>query len=179
MFPAGGRKLQASGLCPQSLSLFRANPRFSLAFACLNLPNLRNLGGNEAQIKKKSRKTQVGTRTDNCEECCAHQITKLRRCVRAARCAYALGQICIRNFPAPDLRNSDSDIFHCIHTRNSRATAVGRRRILVLFAGRDSVANCVLWPSAPDLDLCLWARTHPCALGLAHGRTRQPVSYQP
>src|SRR5260370_8305962 len=102
MFPAGGRKRQASGLCPQSLSLFCANPRFSLAFACLNLPNLRNLGGNEAQIEKKSRKTQVGTRTDNCEECCAHQITKLRPSFLPARCPYPFGQICIRHFPAPD-----------------------------------------------------------------------------
>src|SRR6266550_4008135 len=90
-----------------------------------NLRNLRQLGCNEAKIDKQSRRAQVRTCPESRPKCCKRQIEKLRRRNPAAYCADALGEICVCVFPAADLRDPDSDIFHCLRPRDSHSTAVG------------------------------------------------------
>src|SRR5439155_9838695 len=92
---------------------------------------------------------------------------------------YTLGEVCFRNFFAAGLRDSFSDIFHCLCARSRDATALGRRRILVLFVGRGALVDRVPRLAPADCPLRLRTWTYPCALGFADGRARQPVSRQP
>ena len=85
----------------------------------------------------------------------------------------------VAHFSPAALRDPDPDIFHRLRPRHRHPTALGRRGILVLLVRRGSVADRFLRPAAPDAGLRLRPRTDPRALGLADGRTRQPVPGRP
>src|SRR5947209_11890494 len=72
-----------------------------------------------------------------------------------------MGEICFCDFLAADLRDSESDIFHCVRARDYDATALGRRRILVLFIRGTPLADRFFRSSAPNRNLCLRTRTDP------------------
>src|SRR6478735_6539025 len=86
-----------------------------------------------------------------------------------------MGEIYLCDFSAAAVRGFDADIFLGVRARNCDATAVGGRRILVLFVGRGAVANSFLRVAATHLDLRVRARTYPRALGVVHGWSREPV----
>src|ERR1700730_830817 len=77
------------------------------------------------------------------------------------------------------MRDSESDIFYRVRARHRRATALGRRRILVFLARSRVVADCILRSATADSWLRFRTRTYPRALGLVDGRTVQPVPREP
>src|SRR5439155_20797454 len=124
-------------------------------------------------------KAYVRTRAEGCPKRCARDIKKGHRCFGTAAGADPMGEICFCDFLAADLRDSESDIFHCVRARDYDATALGRRRILVLFIRGSPLADRFFRSSAPNRNLCLRTRTDPRTLGLVDGRTREPVSGWP
>src|SRR5207247_11072579 len=116
---------------------------------------------------------------EDCPKCCSRKIKKFRPGVRTTHSANALGEIYFCDFPAPNLRNSHPNIFYCFCARDCDATALGRRRIVVLLTGRSAVGHCVLRSPTPNRNLCFRTRAYSRALGLDDGGTRQPVSCCP
>src|SRR4030095_10238664 len=86
-----------------------------------------------------------------------------------------MGEICFRYFSAASLWRSYPDIFHSLRARDGDATAVGGRRILVLFVRRGVVADRFLRSAASNLDLRVRARAYACALGVVNGWSRESV----
>ena len=148
MFPASCRELPAGSLCSQTRK-FRFSKFVAICVICGRF-------GDEGQIEKQSRYTQFEARPESCSQCCAHNIEKLHRGIRDAHSADKVGEIHFCDFSAADVWRSYPDIFHCFCARDYDATALGRRRILVLFTRRGPLANCVFRSSAPARDLRFW-----------------------
>src|SRR5206468_11596465 len=103
------------------------------------------------------------------------KIEKLHRGIRAAHSALKVGEICFRHFSVTALRCSYPDIFHGVCARDCGTTAVGWRRVLVLLVRRRTLVNRFLRSAATNSDLRLRTRAYACAVGLAHGRSREQV----
>ena len=80
-----------------------------------------------------------------------------------------MGEIYLCGFSAADVRRSDPDIFYGVRARNSDATVVDRRGVLVLLVRRGALANSFFRPAAPNLDLRIWTRAYARAVGMVDG----------
>ncbi len=136
-----------------------------------------NFGCTKKKIDKQSRQAQFQAQPQGRAQ--RRESADIRSGVGSAHSTDALGEIRFRNFPPASLRNSESDIFYRVRARSGGATALGRRRILVFFIGRNSVVDRLFRSSASDPPLCFWTRINACGVGLVDGRTREPVSRWP